>query len=114
LQTEAGLAEAAVVLEAERKRRLLMKVRKTKLLAAQVSISQTFYKKLFCTKVFCAAFLLLQFGYVIFWQKTIGSKSVFLNVGVIDFRFLPISPIYDRPLYSNEQKKFSVECQRVR
>jgi len=35
----------------------------------QVSISSTFYACLFRTKVICAAFLLLQFGFVIFWQK---------------------------------------------
>jgi len=31
-----------------------------------VSISSTFYEQLFCMKVFCAAFLQLQFGFVIF------------------------------------------------
>jgi len=40
-----------------------------------VSISSTFYTQLFCTKVFCAAFLLLQFGYVTFWHKNIGAKA---------------------------------------
>jgi len=33
------------------------------------------YKQLFCAKVFGAAFLLLQFGFVIFWQKKIGAKA---------------------------------------
>ena len=42
----------------------------------QVSISPTFYEQLFCTKVFFAAFLYLQFGFVIFWQKEIGAKDV--------------------------------------
>jgi hypothetical protein len=26
-------------------------------------------------KVFCAAFMCLQFGYVIFWQKDFGAKA---------------------------------------
>jgi len=30
----------------------------------------------FFTKVFCAAFLYLQFGYVIFWLKNVGAKAV--------------------------------------
>ena len=29
----------------------------------------------FCTKMFCAAFLSLLFGLVIFWQKEIGEKA---------------------------------------
>jgi hypothetical protein len=29
----------------------------------------------FCTKVFCAAFMCLQFGFVIFWQKNFGAKA---------------------------------------
>jgi hypothetical protein len=32
-------------------------------------------KATFCTKVFCSAFLYLQFGFVIFWQKNIGAKT---------------------------------------
>jgi len=39
----------------------------------QESISQTFYEQLFCTKVFCAAFLQLQFGSIILWSKNIGA-----------------------------------------
>jgi len=41
----------------------------------QASISSTFYMWLFHTKVFCAAFLYLQFGFVIFWHKNIGAKA---------------------------------------
>jgi hypothetical protein len=41
----------------------------------QVSISTIFYKQLFRTKVFCTAFMCLQFGFVIFWQKDIGTKA---------------------------------------
>jgi hypothetical protein len=42
----------------------------------QVLISSTFYEQLFRTKVFCAAFLHLQFGIVIFFlQKHIGTKA---------------------------------------
>jgi len=40
----------------------------------QVSISSTFYVRLFCTKELCANFLLLLFGFVTFWQKNIGTK----------------------------------------
>ena len=29
----------------------------------------------FCTKVFCPAFHYLEFGFVIFWRKTIGAKA---------------------------------------
>jgi hypothetical protein len=29
----------------------------------------------FRTKVFCAAFMCLQFGFVIFWQKDFGAKA---------------------------------------
>jgi len=32
-------------------------------------------KAIFCTKVFCSAFLYLQFGFVIFWQRNIGAKA---------------------------------------
>jgi len=42
----------------------------------QVSISPTFYLQLLCTKVICSAFLYLQFGFVIFWQKNISEKSI--------------------------------------
>ncbi len=41
---------------------------------SQVSISPTFYEQLFRTKVFCAAFMCLQFGLVIFWRKDFGAK----------------------------------------
>jgi len=34
-----------------------------------------FYKQFFCTKVFCADFIYLQFGFVIFLQKNIGAKA---------------------------------------
>jgi hypothetical protein len=40
-----------------------------------VSISPIFYEHLFHTKVFCAAFMWLQFGFVIFWQKDLGAKA---------------------------------------
>ena len=41
----------------------------------QVSISPTFYKHLFQTKVLCAAFMSWPFGCVIFRQKEIGAKA---------------------------------------
>jgi hypothetical protein len=40
-----------------------------------VSISPIFYEQLFHTKVFCAAFMSLQYGFVIFWQKDFGTKA---------------------------------------
>jgi hypothetical protein len=40
-----------------------------------VSISPIFYEQLFGMKVFCAAFMCLQFGFVIFWQKDFGAKA---------------------------------------
>jgi len=41
-----------------------------------VSISPIFYEQLLCTKVYCAAFMCLQFGFVILWQKDFGAKAV--------------------------------------
>jgi hypothetical protein len=41
----------------------------------QVSISTLFYEQLFCTTDFCAAFMRLQFGFVIFWRKDFGAKA---------------------------------------
>jgi hypothetical protein len=41
----------------------------------QVSISPIFYKQLFRTKVFCAAFMCLQFGFIIFGQKDFSAKA---------------------------------------
>ncbi len=40
-----------------------------------LSISPTFYKQLFHTKVLCAPFMCLQFEFVIFWQKDFGTKA---------------------------------------
>jgi len=40
-----------------------------------VSISTTFYERLFCTKVLGVDFLKLQLGFVIFWQKNIGTQA---------------------------------------
>jgi hypothetical protein len=40
-----------------------------------VSISPTFYEQFFHTKVFCNAFLYLQFGFVILWHNNIGAKT---------------------------------------
>ncbi len=42
---------------------------------AWLSISPIFYKQLFHTKVLCAPFMCLQFGFVIFWQKDFGTKA---------------------------------------
>ncbi len=38
-------------------------------------ISTILYKQLFHTKVLCAPFMCLQFGFVIFWQKDFGAKA---------------------------------------
>ncbi len=40
-----------------------------------VSISPMFYEQLFRMKVFCEAFMCLQFGFVIFWLKDFGAKA---------------------------------------
>jgi hypothetical protein len=40
-----------------------------------MSISPIFYEQLFHTKVFCAAFMRLQCGFVIFWRKDFGAKA---------------------------------------
>ena len=40
-----------------------------------LSISPIFYKQLFHTKVLCAPFMCLQFGFVIFWRKDFGAKA---------------------------------------
>jgi hypothetical protein len=40
-----------------------------------VSISPIFYEQIFSMKVFCAPFMCLQFGFVIFWQKDFGAKA---------------------------------------
>jgi hypothetical protein len=38
-------------------------------------MSPIFYKQLFHTKVLCAPFMCIQFGFVIFWQKYFGAKA---------------------------------------
>jgi hypothetical protein len=40
-----------------------------------VSISPTIYKQLFCTKEFFAAFICLQFGFVIFCERISAKKA---------------------------------------
>jgi hypothetical protein len=46
-----------------------------KLKIIEVSISPIFYKQLFIRNFFSAAFMCLQFGFVIFWQKDFGAKA---------------------------------------
>jgi hypothetical protein len=41
---------------------------------SQVSILPLFYNQLFSTKVFCAAFMSLQFGFVIVWRKVFAQN----------------------------------------
>ncbi len=43
-----------------------------------MSISPIFYEQLFHMKVFCAAFMCLQFGFVIFWQKDFGARAALI------------------------------------
>ncbi len=40
-----------------------------------VSISPIFYQQHFQTKFFCATFMCLQFGFVIFWRKDFDAKA---------------------------------------
>ncbi len=40
-----------------------------------LSISPVFYEQLFHTKVLCAPFMCLQFGFVIFWRKDFSAKA---------------------------------------
>jgi hypothetical protein len=40
-----------------------------------MSISPIFYEHLFHSKVLYAAFMCLQFGFLIFWQKDFGAKA---------------------------------------
>jgi hypothetical protein len=42
----------------------------------QVSISPILNEQLFCAKVLCAAFMCLQFGFVMFLRKDFGAKAV--------------------------------------
>ncbi len=41
----------------------------------EVSISPTFYARLFCTKVLHETFLYLDLRFVLFWRKSIGAKA---------------------------------------
>jgi hypothetical protein len=40
-----------------------------------VSISPIFYEQLFSYESFCADFMCLQYGFVIFWRKDFGAKA---------------------------------------
>jgi hypothetical protein len=40
-----------------------------------VTISPILYEQLFRTNVFGAAFMCLQFGFLIFWRKDLGAKA---------------------------------------
>jgi len=55
-----------------------------------VSILPTFYE---CTKVLCAAFLYLHFGFVIFSQKNIGAKATCTGVNFTNILQTAFSPI---------------------
>ncbi len=43
--------------------------------SGKVSISPIFCEQIFHMKVFCGAFMCLQFGFVNFWQKDFGAKA---------------------------------------
>ena len=45
------------------------------LFTIRLPIVTTFYDQLFYMQVLCAAFMCLQFGFVIFWQKEISIKA---------------------------------------
>jgi hypothetical protein len=50
-----------------------------------VSISPTLYvQAAFCKKVFCAAFMCIQFGFEIFWQKEIGTAKAAYKMLIIN------------------------------
>jgi hypothetical protein len=40
-----------------------------------LKISPIFYEQLFRMKTFGAAFMCLQFGFVLFWRKDLGTKA---------------------------------------
>ena len=68
--------------------------------SVQVSILLTFYDHLFHTKVFCEGFICLQFRFVIFWPKEIGTKTahkmlVKLTTGIRLRSWLWASPRWD-------------------
>jgi hypothetical protein len=56
-----------------------------------VSISPTFYKLHFSTKVFYEALLSLQFGFVIFWRKNIGIKAAH-KIYILGTAFTHVDP----------------------
>jgi hypothetical protein len=69
-------------------------VKNVESLATLVSISPIFYEQLFHNQVFCAAFMCLQFGFEIFWQKDFGAKAahkmlVKLTPGFVSKNFFP-------------------------
>ncbi len=55
---------------------VIFSARKNILDIIKVSIPSTFYTLIFYTKVFCSAFLLLQFGFETFWHKKISATGV--------------------------------------
>ena len=53
-----------------------------------VSFTNILQAAFFVRKCFCAAFMCLQFGFVIFWQKKIGTKAarkMLLNLTIEHF-----------------------------
>jgi hypothetical protein len=52
-----------------------------------VSISPIFYEQLFHKKVFCTAFMCLQFGFVNFWQKDFAAKAAHKMLVKFDTRW---------------------------
>jgi len=70
-----------------------------------VSISPTFYEQLFHMKVFCAAFMCLQFGFVIFWRKDFGAKAAHKMLVKLTPGLLAL-PLQHTTLFPNVQKYF--------
>ena len=70
----------------------------------KVSISPTFYKQIFCTKVFVQLLCAYNLGVYFFWQNEIGAKApckmlVKLTVGgVVMFFYLSIVKMWQRYL----------------
>jgi hypothetical protein len=79
----------------------------------QVSISPIFYKQLFHMKVFCTAFMCLQFGFVIFWQKDFGAKAA-------NKMLVKLTPVHvagmtiETKRYKNSLRNFKLTCATTR
>jgi len=64
-----------------------------------MSVSPTFNVQLFCMKVFCTAFLHLQFGFVIFWKKHVLAQNLLVKCWW-NWIKVSISPKFYKQLFS--------------